>query len=282
MMKDTKKTLTNFTASNPEAFVQPELKYTKAEWEAVGKAKGVEKLNQILRGFGLVAIILFYLIAVELFFEPSLFGLIFTPKEFHAFWYFVQHTGQIAGAINNETPTGAGLIESQSWITGINATTKVFDDWLQWGAWFPVVFVTAIEILITVGVFYIIAYSIRDIFGIVKNLITSAKGTVVELSTVVKDNFEEETKDIQPKKAKKKLKKEKKSDVVTEVKNLVEEVKKETTNTETAKFNIADADELDDKVLDDLLSYPHTEEEQKIVDSMASTAAPRNRLIDKN
>ena len=141
---------------------------------------------------------------------------------------------------------------------------------------------TAIEILITVGVFYIIAYSIRDIFGIVKNLITSAKGTVVELSTVVKDNFEEETKDIQPKKAKKKLKKEKKSDVVTEVKNLVEEVKKETTNTEAAKFNIADADELDDKVLDDLLSYPHTEEEQKIVDSMASTAAPRNRLIDKN
>lgn len=282
MMKDTKKTLTNFTASNPEAFVQPELKYTKAEWEAVGKAKGVEKLNQILRGFGLVAIILFYLIAVELFFEPSLFGLIFTPKEFHAFWYFVQHTGQIAGAINNETPTGAGLVESQSWITGINATTKVFDDWLQWGAWFPVVFVTAIEILITVGVFYIIAYSIRDIFGIVKNLITSAKGTVVELSTVVKDNFEEETKDIQPKKAKKKLKKEKKSDVVTEVKNLVEEVKKETTNTEAAKFNIADADELDDKVLDDLLSYPHTEEEQKIVDSMASTAAPRNRLIDKN
>ena len=282
MMKDTKKTLTNFTASNPEAFVQPELKYTKAEWEAVGKAKGVEKLNQILRGFGLVAIILFYLIAVELFFEPSLFGLIFTPKEFHAFWYFVQHTGQIAGAINNETPTGAGLVESQSWISGINATTKVFDDWLQWGAWFPVVFVTAIEILITVGVFYIIAYSIRDIFGIVKNLITSAKGTVVELSTVVKDNFEEETKDIQPKKAKKKLKKEKKSDVVTEVKNLVEEVKKETTNTEAAKFNIADADELDDKVLDDLLSYPHTEEEQKIVDSMASTAAPRNRLIDKN
>ena len=281
-MKDTKKTLTNFTASNPEAFVQPELKYTKAEWEAVGKAKGVEKLNQILRGFGLVAIILFYLIAVELFFEPSLFGLIFTPKEFHAFWYFVQHTGQIAGAINNETPTGAGLVESQSQITGINATTKVFDDWLQWGAWFPVVFVTAIEILITVGVFYIIAYSIRDIFGIVKNLITSAKGTVVELSTVVKDNFEEETKDIQPKKAKKKLKKEKKSDVVTEVKNLVEEVKKETTNTEAAKFNIADADELDDKVLDDLLSYPHTEEEQKIVDSMASTAAPRNRLIDKN
>ena len=160
MMKDTKKTLTNFTASNPEAFVQPELKYTKAEWEAVGKAKGVEKLNQILRGFGLVAIILFYLIAVELFFEPSLFGLIFTPKEFHAFWYFVQHTGQIAGAINNETPTGAELVESQSWITGINATTKVFDDWLQWGAWFPVVFVTAIEILITVGVFYIIAYSI--------------------------------------------------------------------------------------------------------------------------
>ena len=282
MMKDTKKTLTNFTVSNPETVVQPELKYTKAEWEAVGKAKGVEKLNQILRGFGLVAIILFYLIAVELFFEPSLFGLIFTPKEFHAFWYFVQHTGQIAGAINNETPTGAGLVESQSWITGINATTKVFDDWLQWGSWFPVAFVTAIEILITVGVFYIIAYSIRDIFGIVKNLITSAKGTVVELSTVVKDNFEEETKDIQPKKAKKKLKKEKKSDVATEVKNLVEEVKKETTNTEAAKFNIADADELDDKVLDDLLSYPHTEEEQKIVDSMASTAAPRNRLIDKN
>ena len=282
MMKDTKKTLTNFTASNPEAVVQPELKYTKAEWEAVGKAKGVEKLNQILRGFGLVAIILFYLIAVELFFEPSLFGLIFTPKEFHAFWYFVQHTGQLAGAINNETPTGAELVESQPWITGINGTTKVFDDWLQWGTWFPVVLVTAIEILITVGVFYIIAYSIRDIFGIVKNLITSAKGTVVELSTVVKDNFEEETKDIQPKKAKKKLKKEKKSDVATEVKNLVEEVKKESTNTEAAKFNIADADELDDKVLDDLLSYPHTEEEQKIVDSMASTAAPRNRLIDKN
>ena len=282
MMKDTKKTLTNFTASNPEAFVQPELKYTKAEWEAVGKAKGVEKLNQILRGFGLVAIILFYLIAVELFFEPSLFGLIFTPKEFNAFWYFVKHTGELAGAINNETPTGAGLVENQSWVTGINATTKVFDDWLQWGTWFPVVLVTAIEILITVGVFYIIAYSIRDIFGIVKNLITSAKGTVVELSTVVKDNFEEETKDIQPKKIKKKLKKEKKSDVATEVKNLVEEVKKETTNTEVAKFNIADADELDDKVLDDLLSYPHTEEEQKIVDSMATTAAPRNRLIDKN
>ena len=282
MMKDTKKALTNFTASNPEAFVQPELKYTKAEWEAVGKAKGVEKLNQILRGFGLVAIILFYLIAVELFFEPSLLGLIFTPKEFHAFWYFVQHTGEITNAINNETAIGAELIENQAWILAITESTTIFDDWLQWGIWFPVVLITAIEVLITIGVVYIIAYSIRDIFSIVKNLIKSAKGTVVELGTVVKDNFEEETKDIQPKKAKKKLKKEKKSDVVTEVKNLVEEVKKETTNTEAAKFNIADADELDDKVLDDLLSYPHTEEEQKIVDSMASTAAPRNRLIDKN
>ena len=36
MMKDTKKTLTNFTVSNPEAVVQPELKYTKAAWDAVG------------------------------------------------------------------------------------------------------------------------------------------------------------------------------------------------------------------------------------------------------
>ena len=282
MMKDFKKTITNPVASNPEAVAQPELKYTKAEWEAVGKAKGVEKLNQVLRGFGLVAIILFYLIAVELFFEPSLLGLIFTPKEFHAFWYFVQHTGEIINAINNETAIGAELIENQAWILAITESTTIFDDWLQWGVWFPVVLVTAIEVLITIGVVYIIAYSIRDIFSIVKNLIKSAKGTVVELGTVVKDNFEEETKDIQPKKAKKKLKKEKKSDVVTEVKNLVEEVKKETTNTEAAKFNIADADELDDKVLDDLLSYPHTEEEQKIVDSMASTAAPRNRLIDKN
>ena len=282
MTKDTKKTTTNAPVSGAETVVEPELKYTKAEWEAVGKAKGVEKLNQILRGFGLVAIILFYLIAVELFFEPSLFGLIFTPKEFHAFWYFVQHTGEIINAINNETAIGAELIENQAWILAITESTTIFDDWLQWGVWFPVALVTAIEVLITVGVVYIIAYSIRDIFSIVKNLIKSAKGTVVELGTVVKDNFEEETKDIQPKKAKKKLKKEKKSDVVTEVKNLVEEVKKETTNTEAAKFNIADADELDDKVLDDLLSYPHTEEEQKIVDSMASTAAPRNRLIDKN
>ena len=159
------------------------------------KAKGVEKLNQVLRGFGLVAIILFYLIAVELFFEPSLLGLIFTPKEFHAFWYFVQHTGEIINAINNETAIGAELIENQAWILAITESTTIFDDWLQWGVWFPVVLVTAIEVLITIGVVYIIAYSIRDIFSIVKNLIKSAKGTVVELGTVVKDNFEEETKE---------------------------------------------------------------------------------------
>ena len=196
MTKDTKKTTTSAPVSGAETVVEPELKYTKAEWEAVGKAKGVEKLNQILRGFGLVAIILFYLIAVELFFEPSLFGLIFTPKEFHAFWYFVSHTGEITNAIDNETILGAELIDTIPWITEIKETATVFDDWLQWGTWFPVTFVTAIEVMITVGVFYIVAYSIRDIFGIIKNLITSARGTVVELSTVVKDNFDEETKDI--------------------------------------------------------------------------------------
>ena len=287
MMKDFKKTITNPVASNPEAVAQPELKYTKAEWEAVGKAKGVEKLNQVLRGFGLVAIILFYLIAVELFFEPSLLGLIFTPKEFHAFWYFVQHTGEIINAINNETAIGAELIENQAWILAITESTTIFDDWLQWGVWFPVVLVTAIEVLITIGVVYIIAYSIRDIFSIVKNLIKSAKGTVVELGTVVKDNFEEETKDIQPKKAKKKVKKEKDADINEEVKNLVEEAKKETKeakSAEVSKFNITDADDLDEKVLDDLLSYPHTAEEEKIVDSLnnSSATAPRNRLIDKN
>ncbi len=284
MTKDTKKTTTSAPVSGAETVVEPELKYTKAEWEAVGKAKGVEKLNQILRGFGLVAIILFYLIAVELFFEPSLFGLIFTPKEFHAFWYFVSHTGEITNAIDNETILGAELIDTIPWITEIKDTTTVFDDWLQWGTWFPVTFVTAIEVMITVGVFYIVAYSIRDIFGIIKNLITSARGTVVELSTVVKDNFEEETKDIQPKKSRKKVKKEKESDVAAEVKNLVAEVKNETKETDLKKINIANADDLDEKVLDDLLSYPHTEEEQKLVDSInnSSATAPRNRLIDKN
>ena len=284
MTKDTKKTTTNAPVSGAETVVEPELKYTKAEWEAVGKAKGVEKLNQILRGFGLVAIILFYLIAVELFFEPSLFGLIFTPKEFHAFWYFVSHTGEITNAIDNETILGAELIDTIPWITEIKETATVFDDWLQWGTWFPVTFVTAIEIMITVGVFYIVAYSVRDIFGIIKNLITSARGTVVELSTVVKDNFEEETKDIQPKKSRKKVKKEKESDVDAEVKNLVAEVKKETKTADLKQINIANADDLDEKVLDDLLSYPHTEEEQKLVDSInnSSATAPRNRLIDKN
>lgn len=284
MTKDTKKTTTNAPVSGAETVVEPELKYTKAEWEAVGKAKGVEKLNQILRGFGLVAIILFYLIAVELFFEPSLFGLIFTPKEFHAFWYFVSHTGEITNAIDNETILGAELIDTIPWITEIKDTATIFDDWLQWGTWFPVTFVTAIEVMITVGVFYIVAYSVRDIFGIIKNLITSARGTVVELSTVVKDNFEEETKDIQPKKSRKKVKKEKESDVAAEVKNLVEEVKKETKTADLKQINIANADDLDEKVLDDLLSYPHTEEEQKLVDSInnSSATAPRNRLIDKN
>lgn len=284
MTKDTKKTTTNAPVSGAETVVEPELKYTKAEWEAVGKAKGVEKLNQILRGFGLVAIILFYLIAVELFFEPSLFGLIFTPKEFHAFWYFVSHTGEITNAIDNETILGAELIDTIPWITEIKDTATIFDDWLQWGTWFPVTFVTAIEVMITVGVFYIVAYSVRDIFGIIKNLITSARGTVVELSTVVKDNFEEETKDIQPKKSRKKVKKEKESDVAAEVKNLVEEVKKETKTSDLKQINIANADDLDEKVLDDLLSYPHTEEEQKLVDSInnSSATAPRNRLIDKN
>ena len=277
MTKDTKKTTTSAPVSGAETVVEPELKYTKAEWEAVGKAKGVEKLNQILRGFGLVAIILFYLIAVELFFEPSLFGLIFTPKEFHAFWYFVSHTGEITNAIDNETILGAELIDTIPWITEIKETATVFDDWLQWGTWFPVTFVTAIEIMITVGVFYIVAYSVRDIFGIIKNLITSARGTVVELSTVVKDNFEEETKDIQPKKSRKKVKKEKESDVDAEV-------KKETKTADLKQINIANADDLDEKVLDDLLSYPHTEEEQKLVDSInnSSATAPRNRLIDKN
>lgn len=284
MTKDTKKTTTNAPVSGAETVVEPELKYTKAEWEAVGKAKGVEKLNQILRGFGLIAIILFYLIAVELFFEPSLFGLIFTPKEFHAFWYFVSHTGEITNAIDNETILGAELIDTIPWITEIKDTATIFDDWLQWGTWFPVTFVTAIEVMITVGVFYIVAYSVRDIFGIIKNLITSARGTVVELSTVVKDNFEEETKDIQPKKSRKKVKKEKESDVAAEVKNLVAEVKKETKTEDLKQINIANADDLDEKVLDDLLSYPHTEEEQKLVDSInnSSATAPRNRLIDKN
>lgn len=278
MTTDNKKKIAPAPVVEPNAPVVED-KFTRAEWEAVRKAKHGEKLNQILRGFGLIAVILFYLIAVELLFEPSLFGLIFTPSEFHAFWYFVKHTGEVTNAISDETAAGAALIENQKWVTAIAQDTTIFDDWLQWGTWFPVAFLTVIEIAITVGVAYITAYSIRDIFGIVKNLFRSAKGTVVEIGSVVKDNFDEEMKsDKKPSERKKKSKKEKEEDFNKELNKVIDEPK-----AKAAPVKVEKAEDLDDDTLDALLSYPHTHEEEKLVDSLnnSSATAPRNRIVDR-
>jgi len=122
------------------------------------KAKG--QINQAQRIAGLFAFILIFLVAFELFFEGSFFGLIFSRADYRLFWDMMR-------------------------------SNHFFDDWLQWGNWLAVTIFTGIIVGLAVAVAYLISYNVRDLVIFIKQFFGIGGVVVREVGTGLKEGLNE-------------------------------------------------------------------------------------------
>lgn len=143
---------------------------TEEEYEKIRRKKTKEKINRVLRVCGLIfSFMLVYCGVYDPLFELSYFGFL-ADKEAHvAAWDFL------------------GL-ESDLY------KTPIFDDPMQFGTWLPKLMITAVIIIVTVGVIYLVVYNIVDIIGLFRNMYRSGIEITRDLSDTVKDTVSEEVK----------------------------------------------------------------------------------------
>lgn len=172
---------------------------TQDEYIQLMKADKRDKVNQVLRGAGIIFIIILYLVMAEFLLEISIFGLLFpsTKDEHIAFWKFM--STDIHDVIIPGVDPGEG---------------KIFDDWWQMGVFLPKLGLTIVLILATVGVAFLVAYSISDIIGIIKNLAIGSHKTMKDIVDVAQEGLVEEFADDVSKKKVKKLFDEKDKDPI--------------------------------------------------------------------
>ena len=151
---------------------------------------------------------------------------------------------------------------------------KVFDDWFKWGTWIPKAGMSAFLVILTVGILYIIAFSINDIVGMIKNLLINSKKTIKDIGQTATTNVVEGL-GLDPeveiiKKPKKLL-----EDDIPALKETSADVLKTPTPMPKPRTKAKKDNEIDtelDAVLNGLLTHPHTEKEQALVEKINSTS----------
>ena len=227
---------------------------TREQYNDIVRADTVKKVNQFLRGMGTIFVVIVYFLMAEFLWEISWFGLIgqSSRDEHHMFWKFI--SSDVGSTV---LPDYEGL--------GIEYTGKVFDDYFKWGNWIPQACMTVFLVLLTIGIAYIIAFSINDIIGMIKNLLVSSKKTVLDLGQTATSNIGEglgiDTTQ-SPLKPKKLFEDDLPSNIKPQPKKPQSKLKKSKDETVNSEFN---------DMMKKLLTSPHTEEEQRIVEVINQT-----------
>jgi len=138
-------------------------KPTSAELEHYiqqGRARIKAQINTALRGLGLIASVLLFMVAFDIFYEGSLFGLIFSHTDFKSYW-----------AVMN--------------------ANDFYDDIFYWKNWLPVAIQSITLVLIFVAMAYVIAFNVNDLIVTIKKFFGLGTGVMDELSTEFKRNVDE-------------------------------------------------------------------------------------------
>ena len=228
---------------------------TREQYNEIVRADTVKKVNQFLRGMGTIFVVIVYFLMAEFLWEISWFGLISASSrdEHHMFWKFIS------------SDVGSTVLPDYSAL-GIDYAGKIFDDYFKWGNWIPKACMTVFLVLLTIGIAYIIAFSINDIIGMIKNILVSSKRTMVDISQTATSNIGEGL-GIEGGQASLKPKKLFDDDLPENIKQQSGKVKQPKTKknkdeTINSEFN---------DIMKTLLTAPHTEKEQKIVDMINQT-----------
>lgn len=246
---------------------------SEEEYEKRRRLKTKEKINKILRVIGLAAVILIaYCGLMDWLFELSWFGLI---------WDKISGGDQYSVAwstLIGETPVLVDAVfdDAGNLVSGTPTYLSIIDDRLWFGPWLSKLGATLIFIAIIVICIYLITYYIIDFIQIFKNLYITSKKAVKDLGANVKDTADVEGFSLK----KKEKKKDEYVDVVipepVEKSLFTEEEKKELAEKVEKSEEIANGkkkrrkensstpdDELDDEILDRLLSGETMEEIEK-------------------
>lgn len=233
---------------------------TQDEYRALLRADKRDRINQILRGAGIIFIIILYLVMAEFLFEISIFGAIFpnTRVEHTDFWNFVS-TGIIDPDVETKlTPSG-----------------RIFDDWWQMGPLLPKLGLSIVLVLATVGIGFLIAYSISDIIGIIKNMFIVTHKTVKDIGEIAQEGISEELgTEVVPRKKTKKLFEDTPDDLKEQVK--VKQPKQSRAEKKAAKTEALNNEV--DALLDQLLTHPHTAAEEKIISDTFGSESTGQRI----
>jgi hypothetical protein len=141
------KELMKTAKSTPDDEMTPELQKYLAE----ARKRTKEKINTVLRALGLIAAVLIFLVAFDVLYEGTVFGAIFSNKDFKAYW--------------------------DAMVIG-----DFYDDWLYWSTWLPVTILTAILISLFVMMSYIIAFNVKDLISTIKNFFNIGEDVTKELT----------------------------------------------------------------------------------------------------
>ena len=236
---------------------------TQDEYRALLRADKRDRINQILRGAGIIFIIILYLVMAEFLFEISIFGAIFpnTRDEHVYFWKFV--TTDIADVIIPDVETK------------LTPSGRIFDDWWQMGPLLPKLGLSIVLVLATVGIGFLIAYSISDIIGIIKNMFIVTHKTVKDIGEIAQEGISEELgTEVVPRKKTKKLFEDTPDDPKEQVK--VKQPKQSRAEKKAAKTEALNNEV--DALLDQLLTHPHTAAEEKIISDTFGSESTGQRI----
>ena len=130
------------------------------EYIRQGRERTKAQINTALRGLGLIASILLFMVAFDIFYEGSMFGMIFSNPDFKSYW-----------AVMN--------------------ANDFYDDIFYWKNWLPIGIQTLTLILIFIAMAYVIAFNVSDVIVTIKKFFGLGTGVASELSAELKRNVDE-------------------------------------------------------------------------------------------
>ena len=143
--------------------------------------KRKEKINQVLRVFGLFVALFLFVVGFQLFWRGSLFGLIGigSTAKWVAYWVEI-------------APTACSLLVVM--MIGVNPTAANIAANIGLICWIPALLYSVIEIALFFGCIYLLSYNIKDLIDLIKNV---GHGTVFitkdALDSIARENLPKET-----------------------------------------------------------------------------------------
>ena len=257
----------------------------KAEYEKLQKQHTREIVYEILKIFGVVTLTLFILIALETLFELSLFGAMFNHSSYKFYWGLLMGVNRVGGYNIGGVQYSADAVQQMfanvgagdfsQWIIDIGAKpiSPAFDDWMYFqDPWLPATIITILMVALVVGLALVYSIVITDMISFVKRFGKFGKSIVTEVTGNVAEAIEENR---EPDKTNKKLFEDEQSTPVLPVdENAKPEVitkkkrgrKPKIEAQEEKKVNTYE--DLSDDQIDQLLSYPHTAEEEQLLQNI--------------